>query len=98
MRISTVTMYEQSLSALNRQQGEFTRVGQQIFFHITDLESFQIKHQQGGNGWHGNPDYSVMVTAVPTGTWSKTRITSALRIRMQPWEAGEPMGSLSGVP
>ncbi|GAA5110651.1 flagellar hook-associated protein FlgL [Alloalcanivorax gelatiniphagus] len=30
MRISTVTMYEQSLSALNRQQGEFTRVGQQI--------------------------------------------------------------------
>ncbi|MBL7251719.1 flagellar hook-associated protein FlgL [Alloalcanivorax sp. C16-2] len=30
MRISTVTMYEQSLTAMNRQQGEFTRVGQQI--------------------------------------------------------------------
>lgn len=30
MRISTVTMYEQSLTALNNQQGEFTRVGQQI--------------------------------------------------------------------
>lgn len=30
MRISTVTMYEQSLSALNRQQGEFTRIGQQV--------------------------------------------------------------------
>ncbi len=30
MRISTVTIYEQSMSALNRQQSEFTRVGQQI--------------------------------------------------------------------
>jgi len=30
MRISTVTMFEQSLSSLNRQQGEFLQVGQQI--------------------------------------------------------------------
>lgn len=30
MRISTVTMFEQSVSSLNRQQGEFLRVGQQI--------------------------------------------------------------------
>lgn len=30
MRISTVTIYQQSVSALNRQQGEFLRVGQQI--------------------------------------------------------------------
>ena len=30
MRISTVTIYEQSMNALNRQQSEFTRVGQQI--------------------------------------------------------------------
>jgi len=30
MRISTVTMYEQSMNSLNRQQGEFMRVGQQI--------------------------------------------------------------------
>ncbi|MCE8037360.1 flagellar hook-associated protein FlgL [Halomonas sp. MCCC 1A11062] len=30
MRVSTVTMYEQSLSAMNRQQGDFLKVGQQI--------------------------------------------------------------------
>ena len=30
MRISTVTMFEQSLNSLNRQQGEFLKVGQQI--------------------------------------------------------------------
>ena len=30
MRISTVTMYEQSMNSLNQQQGEFMRVGQQI--------------------------------------------------------------------
>ncbi len=30
MRISTVTMFEQSLNAMNRQQGEFMKVGQQI--------------------------------------------------------------------
>lgn len=30
MRISTVTIFEQSLNAMNRQQGEFLRVGQQI--------------------------------------------------------------------
>ena len=30
MRISTVTMYEQSMNSLNKQQGEFMRVGQQI--------------------------------------------------------------------
>ncbi|MCC5881515.1 MAG: flagellar hook-associated protein FlgL [Halomonas sp.] len=30
MRISTVTMYEQSVSAMNRQQGDFLKVGQQI--------------------------------------------------------------------
>src|SRR5690554_1275974 len=30
MRISTVTMYEQSMNSLNRQQGDFLKVGQQI--------------------------------------------------------------------
>ncbi|WP_200241724.1 flagellar hook-associated protein FlgL [Lamprobacter modestohalophilus] len=30
MRISTVTMYQQSLSSMNRQQSEFLKVGQQI--------------------------------------------------------------------
>ncbi|MCX2795876.1 flagellar hook-associated protein FlgL [Microbulbifer thermotolerans] len=30
MRISTVTVYEQSMSSMNRQQGEFLKVGQQI--------------------------------------------------------------------
>lgn len=30
MRISTVTMYEQGVSAMNRQQADFTQVGQQI--------------------------------------------------------------------
>ncbi|HEY6610216.1 MAG TPA: flagellar hook-associated protein FlgL [Pseudomonas sp.] len=30
MRISTITMYEQSLNSLNRQQGEFLKIGQQI--------------------------------------------------------------------
>ncbi|WP_404298397.1 flagellar hook-associated protein FlgL [Halomonas sp.] len=30
MRVSTVTMFEQSTNALNRQQGEFLKVGQQI--------------------------------------------------------------------
>ncbi|MFC3285177.1 flagellar hook-associated protein FlgL [Litchfieldella rifensis] len=30
MRISTVTMFEQSVSSMNRQQGEFMKVGQQI--------------------------------------------------------------------
>lgn len=30
MRISTITMYEQSLNSLNRQQGEFLKTGQQI--------------------------------------------------------------------
>ena len=30
MRISTVTMYEQSMNTLNQQQGEFMKVGQQI--------------------------------------------------------------------
>ncbi|MGQ4880155.1 flagellar hook-associated protein FlgL [Billgrantia sp. LNSP4103-1] len=30
MRISTVTMYEQSVSSMNRQQGDFMKVGQQI--------------------------------------------------------------------
>lgn len=30
MRISTVTMYEQSVSSMNRQQGDFLKVGQQI--------------------------------------------------------------------
>lgn len=30
MRVSTVTMYEQSVSAMNRQQGDFLKVGQQI--------------------------------------------------------------------
>ena len=30
MRISTVTMYEQSINSLNRQQGDFLKVGQQI--------------------------------------------------------------------
>ncbi|GHA84263.1 flagellar hook-associated protein FlgL [Modicisalibacter luteus] len=30
MRISTVTMFESSLSSMNRQQGEFMKVGQQI--------------------------------------------------------------------
>jgi len=30
MRISTVTMYEQSVNSMNRQQGEFMKVGQQI--------------------------------------------------------------------
>lgn len=30
MRISTVTIYEQSVSSLNRQQSEYLRVGQQI--------------------------------------------------------------------
>lgn len=30
MRISTITMYEQSLNSLNRQQGEFVKIGQQI--------------------------------------------------------------------
>jgi flagellar hook-associated protein 3 FlgL len=30
MRISTVTMFQQSLSSMNRQQGEFLKVGQQI--------------------------------------------------------------------
>uniref|UniRef100_UPI00246980E0 flagellar hook-associated protein FlgL n=1 Tax=Chromohalobacter sp. 296-RDG TaxID=2994062 RepID=UPI00246980E0 len=30
MRISTVTMYEQGVSAMNRQQADFTEVGQQI--------------------------------------------------------------------
>ncbi|GGX78026.1 flagellar hook-associated protein FlgL [Litchfieldella qijiaojingensis] len=30
MRISTVTMFEQSVSGMNRQQGEFMKVGQQI--------------------------------------------------------------------
>lgn len=30
MRISTVTIYEQSVSSLNRQQSEFLRIGQQI--------------------------------------------------------------------
>ncbi|MCE9683060.1 flagellar hook-associated protein FlgL [Halomonas alkalisoli] len=30
MRISTVTMFEQSVSAMNRQQGDFLKVGQQI--------------------------------------------------------------------
>ncbi|MBV2132256.1 flagellar hook-associated protein FlgL [Pseudomonas sp. MAP12] len=30
MRISTITMYEQSLNSLNRQQGEFLKIGQHI--------------------------------------------------------------------
>lgn len=30
MRISTVTMYQQSLNAMNRQQGDFLKVGQQL--------------------------------------------------------------------
>jgi flagellar hook-associated protein 3 FlgL len=30
MRISTVTMYDQSVAAMNRQQGDFLKVGQQI--------------------------------------------------------------------
>ncbi|EPC04539.1 hypothetical protein L861_04240 [Litchfieldella anticariensis FP35 = DSM 16096] len=30
MRISTVTMFEQSVSSMNRQQGEFMKIGQQI--------------------------------------------------------------------
>ena len=30
MRISTVTMFEQSLSSMNRQQGDFMKVGQQL--------------------------------------------------------------------
>ncbi|MGL6159409.1 flagellar hook-associated protein FlgL [Microbulbifer sp.] len=30
MRVSTVTMYEQSMNSMNRQQGEFLKVGQQI--------------------------------------------------------------------
>lgn len=30
MRISTVTMFEQSMTSMNRQQGEFMKVGQQI--------------------------------------------------------------------
>jgi flagellar hook-associated protein 3 FlgL len=30
MRISTVTMFEQSMSSMNRQQGEFLKVGQQM--------------------------------------------------------------------
>ncbi|MCU5788279.1 flagellar hook-associated protein FlgL [Alloalcanivorax marinus] len=30
MRISTVTMFEQSLTSMNRQQGEFMKVGQQL--------------------------------------------------------------------
>lgn len=30
MRISTITMYEQSLNSLNRQQGDFLKIGQQI--------------------------------------------------------------------
>ncbi|MCX2780111.1 flagellar hook-associated protein FlgL [Microbulbifer thermotolerans] len=30
MRISTVTVYEQSMSSMNRQQGDFLKVGQQI--------------------------------------------------------------------
>ena len=30
MRVSTVTMFEQSVSAMNHQQSEFLRVGQQL--------------------------------------------------------------------
>jgi len=41
---------------------------------------------------------STISTGVPNGTRSKSSITSSLRMRMQPWDPGTPIGRASGQP
>ena len=42
--------------------------------------------------------YASITTGVPASTRSKRSMTSALRIRMQPWEPGTVMSASSGQP